>query len=185
VGYGNLSVESVAAAAGVAKTTIYRRYPTKRDLAIAALSVELPFPDVAADTDTRAGLRSVVSLIAHAMVDTGAIRILGSLLVEANREPDLFAVFRQRLLEPRRALVLELLRRGIERGEVRPDADPLIVTEMMAGAIFAHHAILGGATTDAWLDGLSDHLWVTVRAVRSGDDRRPDPARGGSSGRSR
>jgi len=164
VGYGNLSVESVAAAAGVAKTTIYRRYPTKRDLAIAALSLELPFPDLPPGIDTRAGLRSVIALIAHAMVDTGAIRILGSLLVESNRDPDLFAVFRQRLLEPRRALVMELLRRGIERGEVRPETDPLIVTEMMAGAIFAHHAILGGSTTDAWLDGLTEHLWAMVRA---------------------
>jgi AcrR family transcriptional regulator len=164
VGYGSLSVESVAAAAGVAKTTIYRRYPTKRDLAIAALSVELPFPELPSDIDTRSGLRSVIALIAHAMVDTGAIRILGSLLVESNRDPDPFAVFRQRLLEPRRALVVELLRRGIERGEVRPDADPLIVTEMMAGAIFAHHAILGGSTTNAWLDGLTDHLWAMVRS---------------------
>ena len=180
VGYGNLSVESVAAAAGVAKTTIYRRYPTKRDLAIAALSVELPFPELPSDIDTRSGLRSVIALIAHAMVDTGAIRILGSLLVESNRDPDLFAVFRQRLLEPRRALVMELLRRGIERGEVRPDADPLIVTEMMAGAIFAHHAILGGATTDAWLDGLTDHLWAMVRSEVGRSSRAGGGARGGA-----
>ena len=164
VGYGNLSVESVAAAAGVAKTTIYRRYPTKRELAIAALQLELPVPAFSADVEIRSGLRSVISLIARAMVDTGAIRILGSLLVESNREPDLLAVFRQRLLEPRRALVMDLLRHGMDRGEVRPDADPLVVTEMMAGAIFAHHAILGGSTTDAWLDALADHLWTMVRA---------------------
>src|SRR5262245_65658364 len=44
VGYPSLSVEAVAADAGVAKTTIYRRYPTKRDLAVAALSQETPFP---------------------------------------------------------------------------------------------------------------------------------------------
>src|SRR5262245_25853189 len=43
VGYAGLSVEAVASDAGVAKTTIYRRYPTKRDLAIAALSQEAPF----------------------------------------------------------------------------------------------------------------------------------------------
>ncbi len=177
VGYGNLSVESVAAAAGVAKTTIYRRYRTKRDLAIAALQVEIPFPDFPPSVDIRAGLRSVIALIAHAMVDSGAIRILGSLLVESNREPDLFAAFRQRLIEPRRVLVMELLRRGIERGEVRRDADPLIVTEMMAGAIFAHHAILGGSTTGAWLDGLTDHLLATVRV----DGASQRTARGSSS----
>lgn len=164
VGYGNLSVEAVAAAAGVAKTTIYRRYPTKRDLVIAALQVEIPFPSPPPDADTRSALRSVVEVIIHAIVDSGAIRILGSLLVEDPREPDLLATFRRRLLEPRRALVIELLRRGIERGEVRPDADPLIVTEMMAGAIFGHHAILGERTTEAWVDGLMDHVWAAIRA---------------------
>src|SRR2546423_6206314 len=132
VGYGNLSVEAVAAAAGVAKTTVYRRYPTKRELVLAALQVELPFPNPPAGADTRSALKSVVELIIHAMVDSGAIRILGSLLVEDPREPDLLAIFRQRLLEPRRALVVGLLNRGVERGEVRPDVDPLIGTELMA-----------------------------------------------------
>jgi AcrR family transcriptional regulator len=164
VGYGGLSVESVAASAGVAKTTIYRRYPTKRDLVIAALQMELPFPGgLPPAADTKSALRAVIQLIVHAMVDSGAIRILGSLLVEANREPDLLALFRERLLEPRRAFVLGLLERGIERGEVRPDIDPLVVTEMMAGAIFGHHAILGQPTSDAWLDALIDHVWAAIR----------------------
>jgi AcrR family transcriptional regulator len=165
VGYGGLSVESVAASARVAKTTIYRRYPTKRDLVIAALQMELPFPGggLPPATDTRSALRAVIQVIVHAMVDSGAIRILGSLLVEANREPDLLALFRERLLEPRRAFVLGLLERGIERGEVRPDIDPLVVTEMMAGAIFGHHAILGQPTSDAWLDALIDHIWAAIR----------------------
>ena len=164
VGYGNLTIEAVASAAGVAKTTIYRRYPTKRELAIAALQVELPFPDPPTDLDAHSALRVVVEAVLRGMVESGAIRILGSLLVEDAREPDLLATFRQRLLEPRRALVMELLRRGVERGELRPDVDPLIVTEMMAGAIFGHHAILGEKTTDAWVDGLVDHIWAAIRA---------------------
>ena len=163
-GYGNLTIEAVASAAGVAKTTIYRRYPTKRELAIAALQVELPFPNPPMDLDARSALRLVVEAVLRGMVETGAIRILGSLLVEDVREPDLLATFRRRLLEPRRALVMELLRRGVERGELRPDVDPLIVTEMMAGAIFGHHAILGEKTTDAWVDGLVDHIWAAIRA---------------------
>ena len=164
-GYGGLTIEQVAAVAGVAKTTIYRRYPTKRDLVLAALQVEVPFPQPPPDADIRTALTIVVETIIHAMVDSGAIRILGSLLVEDPREPDLLASFRERLLEPRRALVIELLRRGAQRGEVRPDADPLIVTEMMAGAIFGHHAILGQPTSKAWVKGLIDHIWAAIRVV--------------------
>jgi AcrR family transcriptional regulator len=162
-GYGNLTIEAVAAAAGVAKTTIYRRYPTKRDLVVAALQVEVPFPGPPGDTDIRSALKAVVEQLIHGMIDSGAVRILGSLLVEDPREPGLLDVFRARLLEPRRALVLDLLARGVERGEVRPDVDPLIVTEMMAGAIFAHHVILGQTTDPAWVDGLIDHIWAAIR----------------------
>src|SRR5262245_60600760 len=164
VGYGGLSVEAVAAAAGVAKTTIYRRYPTKRDLVIAALQVEVPMPELSTGGDLRTSLRDAVHTVVHRMVDSGALRILGSLLVEANREPELLAMFRERLLEPRRNLVADLLRAGIERGELRPDLDPLVVTEMLAGATIAHHAILGQPLSDEWIDELVDHIWAATRA---------------------
>jgi hypothetical protein len=98
------------------------------------------------------------------LIDSGAVRILGSLLVEEQREPGLLAVFRQRILGPRRALVIEMLERGIERGEVRPDVDPLVVTEMIAGAVFGHHVILGEPTTDEWITSLVDHVWTAIKA---------------------
>ena len=140
-----MSIEAVAAQAGVAKTTIYRRHPTKAELVVAALSVEVSFVPPAENLAARDALDSFVHQAIGMLIDSGAIRILGSLLVEEAREPGLLDVFRARVLGPRRELVEEMLRRGIERGEVRPDIDPLIVTEMIAGAIFGHHAIDAGA----------------------------------------
>jgi AcrR family transcriptional regulator len=165
VGYASLSVEAVAAAAGVAKTTLYRRYPTKRDLVIAALESGTAFVAPLDAADTRAALAAFVRQAIAAMVDSGAIRILGSLLVEERREPELLDVFRKRLLEPRRALVVAMIQRGVERGELRRDVDPLIVTEMIAGAIFGHHAILGQTADDAWIETLVQHVWAAVRAT--------------------
>ena len=104
-----------------------------------------------------------VHLAITMLIDSGAIRVLGSLLVEEVREPGLLDAFRARLIGPRRQLVEGLLRVGIERGEIRPDIDPLIVTEMIAGAIFGHHAILGLAGTDEWIDSLVDHVWEAIR----------------------
>jgi AcrR family transcriptional regulator len=156
-------VEAVAAAAGVAKTTIYRRYPTKRDLVIAALQIEVPMPEFSTSGDVRSSLRGAVHTVVHRMVDSGALRILGSLLVEASREPELLVMFRERLLEPRRNVVAELLRGGVERGELRPDIDPLVVAEMLAGATIAHHAILGQPLLDGWIDELVDHIWAAIR----------------------
>jgi AcrR family transcriptional regulator len=165
VGYASLSVEAVAAAAGVAKTTLYRRYPTKRDLVIAALESGTNFAQPVDAVDTRSGLATFIRQAIGAMVESGAIRILGSLLVEERREPELLDIFRKRLLEPRRALVVALIQRGVDRGELRRDADPLIVTEMIAGAIFGHHAILGETADDAWIETLVEHIWAAVRAT--------------------
>jgi hypothetical protein len=58
-----------------------------------------------------------------------------------------------------------LIQRGVDRGELRRDADPLIVTEMIAGAIFGHHAILGETADDAWIETLVEHIWAAVRAT--------------------
>jgi AcrR family transcriptional regulator len=164
VGYGALSIEAVAAASGVAKTTIYRRWPTKRELVVAALATEVPFAPPPADLDAHAALGAFVRAAIAVLIESGAVRILGSLLVEEQREPGLLAVFRTRILDPRRGLVEAMLRRGIERGEVRSDIDPLVVTEMVAGAVFAHHMILGLPTSDAWVDRLVDHVWEAIRA---------------------
>jgi len=164
-GYGGTSIEAVAADAGVAKTTIYRRYPTKRDLVVAALRAETPFAEPPADLHAKEALDLFVRGAIAMLIDSGAIRVLGSLLVEEQREPGLLAVFRERILFPRRALVDRMLKRGIERGEIRPDIDPLVVTEMVAGAVFGHHAILGLAATDEWVHSLVEHVWAAIAAT--------------------
>ena len=164
VGYGGLSIEAVAAEAGVAKTSVYRRYPTKRDLVIAALREETPFEPLPANLTAHEALEGFVRQAIHALIDSGAVRILGSLLVEDQREPGLLDVFRERVLGPRRGLVVAMLQRGVERGEIRPDIDPLVVTEMVAGAVFGHHVILGLEGTDAWVDSLVRHIWAAIEA---------------------
>ena len=164
VGYPSLSVEAVAADAGVAKTTIYRRYPTKRDLTIAALGQETPFPPPPAELHGRVAIERFVHQAVTMLIESGAVRILGSLLVEEQRDPGILAAFRARILEPRRSLVTAMLERGVERGEIRPDIDPLVVTEMIAGAVFGHHVILGQPTSEAWVESLVDHVWAAIRA---------------------
>jgi AcrR family transcriptional regulator len=164
VGYGGLSMEAVAAEAGVAKTTVYRRYPTKRDLVVAALREEAPFAPMPADLPAHEAIERLIRQAIATLIDSGAVRILGSLLVEDQREPGLLDVFRQRILGPRRAIIVAMLQRGIERGEIRADMDPLVVTEMIAGAVFGHHVILGLTATDEWVESLVDHVWAAIAA---------------------
>lgn len=168
VGYAGLSIESVASDAGVAKTTIYRRYPTKRDLVVAALRESTPFPAPSLDLPAREALEAFVRGAVSVLIESGAFRVLGSLLVEDQRHPGLLDVFRQRILDPRRAMVETMLRRGIERGELRSDVDPLIVTEMIAGAVFGHHVILGLKGDERWITSLVDHVWSAIGADAPG-----------------
>lgn len=164
VGYGGLSIESVAAEAGVAKTTIYRRYPTKRDLVIAALRTSTPFQGPPPELEARPALDLFVRGAVVALIESGAARALGSLLVEEQREPGILAAFRERIIGPRRAVVEAMLQRGIATGAIRPDIDPLIVTEMIAGAVFGHHVILGLSSDDAWIRSLGDHVLAAIAA---------------------
>ena len=168
VGYAGLSIETVAAEAGVGKTTIYRRWPSKRDLVVAALATEAPFDPPRTDVDARTAIALLVRQAIAMLIDSGAIRILGSLLVEEQREPGLLDAFRKRILGPRRGMVEAMLRAGIERGEIRPDIDPLVVTEMIAGAVFGHHAILGMRADEAWIETLADHVWAAIRTDARG-----------------
>lgn len=163
-GYAGLSIESVAAAAGVAKTTIYRRYPGKRDLVVAALSREVPFSPPPGDLPARDALDRFVRTAIAILIESGAVRILATLLVEDEREPGILDAFRSRILMPRRELVQGMLERGIARGEIRPDIDPLLVTEMVAGAVFGHHVILGLTADEQWIRALVDHVWAAIEA---------------------
>ncbi len=162
VGYGGLSIEAVAADAGVAKTTIYRRYPTKRDLVVAAMRAGTPFTPPPTDVPVRDALDQFVRGAIRTLIESGAARVLGSLLVEEQREPGVLEVFRERILLPRRELVEAMLLRGIERGEVRADIDLLVVVEMTAGAVFGHHVLLGQHADEAWIHALVDHVWAAI-----------------------
>ena len=164
VGYGALSIEAIAAEAGVAKTTIYRRHPTKKDLVIAAMRAATPFEPPPLDLPSRQALEAFIRTAIRLLIDSGAYRVLGSFLIEEGREPGLLASFRSRLLEPRRAMVEAMLRRGIERGEIRSDIDPLVVTEMIAGAVIGHHVILGLHGDEAWIRDLIEHVWRSIAA---------------------
>jgi AcrR family transcriptional regulator len=164
-GYASLSIEAVAAAAGVGKTTIYRRHPTKRDLVVAAIAAGARIDPPPAETGTRAAMGSLIRQAVHALLTAHGVRILGTLLVEERREPDLLDVFRARLLEPRRSILLGILRTGIERGEVRPDADLDVVTEMILGSVIAHYVRTGRYDEDGWVEAVLETTWAAV-AVR-------------------
>ena len=136
VGPTGLSVEEVAARAGVGKATIYRRWPTKDDLVVAslgALTTSLP-QEVDDDVSAR---DAVVAFVRAWWTQYGGTPngvVFQRVLAHAKSNPRLFASFYDEVIEPRREAFRRVLRRGIERGEVRPDADLELLITLVIGA---------------------------------------------------
>lgn len=147
-GFGSLTVEGVAARAGVAKTTIYRRYRSRNDLALAVLL------DMVGDVSTRpyvgdtAGeLAKLVDRTVELMCTSVMGRIMKGLVSEVAADPELAQVYRERVVSHRLADVSALVEYGIARGELRADLDAEAVTDILLGPIY-YRFFLSGAPMD-------------------------------------
>lgn len=133
-GYREVTVEAVAARAGVAKTTIYRRWPSKVDMVVEAIAACKRYCPVA-DCSTDTVVRTLVSLVT-AFSCSRLARILTGLAVEMVHNEELAQAVREGLLGPSRETVVSVLRRGVETGEIRPEADLTLVSELLVGPLF-------------------------------------------------
>lgn len=135
-GFDGMTVDDVAEAAGVGKATIYRRWASKELLAGDAMAqmFDIEIPD--ADTGSIAGdLRQVYS-DALAFVNTKeGVALIRLAVTEINRDEQ-FTVFYRNFLQRRIALTQAALERARKRGEpVRPDADPVLMVQWLAGVL--------------------------------------------------
>ena len=148
-GVHKLTVEGVAARSGVAKTTIYRRFPGgKRELALAVLidmvETVAAVPDLG---DTRRELTAFVDATLHVLGSTLMGRVMQGLVSDLANDPQLAAEFRERVVELRVGEVRRMVERGIERGDLRPDTDVGIAHELLFGPVY-YRLLLGAAPLD-------------------------------------
>ncbi len=139
-----MSVEGVAAAAGVGKTAIYRRYPSKAELAAAA--VRSLRDDVGLTPNTGSARTDIIEMLAsfQPALERAGFAMFGALLVEARRNPRLLETFRKRIFRPRRREAIKVLQRGVERGEIRADADLDVAVDALIGSVLANHVMASG-----------------------------------------
>lgn len=156
-GFTRMSIEAVAAEAGVAKTTIYRRFTDKVDLVSAALNKYLAQMD---PVELGSAREELITHLRHNLerIDPA---IPGSLLAEEAANPQLLAGFRERVIHPRFAMVRETLERGIERGELRAGLDTDAATQLLMGAFFAHY-LHRGRPDDDWPERVVDAIWPAL-----------------------
>jgi AcrR family transcriptional regulator len=136
-GFTRLRLEHVAARAGVGKATIYRRWPSKEALALELLmalaSPHIAVPDIG---DTRRELENVVGNVTRALTVTQFGPVIRALLSQIAVNPALGDPFRASVVRSRRDEVARVCARGIARGDLRPDADVDLATELLVGPIY-------------------------------------------------
>jgi AcrR family transcriptional regulator len=134
-GVEGVSCEDVAARAGVGKATLYRRWPGKEDLLIAAFgSLKSPLPEPRGES-VREDLIAMLDVMAKDAGDPRYGRQFALLHDAVANYPRLVARCKKEVVEPRRELVRSVLRRGIATGELRPDIDVEIAMLTLTGAV--------------------------------------------------
>src|SRR5829696_3268846 len=143
-GYRGVTIESVAARAGVARPTIYRRWPSKPAMVVAALiaSAELAIPV----PDTGSSRRDLIAVQRHQvalMNSPDSRRITAGLVADLAHDPELADAYVTQYLAPRRETVWQVLQRGVDRGDLDADIDLAFAYDLLIGPLFMRAIVWG------------------------------------------
>ncbi len=133
-GIADFSVEAVAHRAGVGKATIYRRYAGRDEVLAAALDyLHDDLPLAPPQGCARERLEMVLDSIRTPMMATRSGRIMAQVISASAQHPDFLASFYERVLGPRRRLLVGILREGVDEGWVDPQVDLDVVATLLVG----------------------------------------------------
>ena len=159
-GFDRLTMDAVAARAGVGKATIYRRWCSKEALVIEAVARRTdPFPAEVAGSARDMLVALTEGVLAASRSGIG--RLLPCMVGASVTNPALAAHYRAQILAPRRARLAEVIRAGVESGELRADLDVEIAIDQVVGPLLYRIMFAGDAVPD-------DHCARLVDAVLTG-----------------
>ncbi|MGC2021799.1 MAG: TetR/AcrR family transcriptional regulator, partial [Candidatus Sulfotelmatobacter sp.] len=155
-GFSELTIEAVAAHAGVGKATVYRWWSNKAALIADAFASsatrKLHFPDTGSvRTDMSQQMRQLIKIFCSRRG-----RIVSAILGGGQSDRDLIAAFRERFLRPRRQEAYATLQRGIQRGELRKDVDMNLILDSLYGPIYMRFLIRHDKLTPDFVDSLCE-----------------------------
>jgi AcrR family transcriptional regulator len=143
-GYQGVTIEGVAARAGVGRPTIYRRWPSKPAIVVAALvqspRLAVPVPDTGS---LRRDLIAVQRHQVELMNAPEARRVTAGLIADLADDPELADTYVSQYLAPRRATVWQVLQRGVDRGELDANVDLAFVYDLLVGPLFMRAVVWG------------------------------------------
>jgi AcrR family transcriptional regulator len=129
----DISIERVARTAGVGKATIYRRWPGKEELFVDVMRVMEPVDPGLPGTSVRDDLVALLESMRRRGLAHRSSAFLHNVQAQMKSSPKLWAAYHATVVEPRRLLGAELLRRGQQNGEVRQDVDVTLMYDLFLG----------------------------------------------------
>ncbi len=158
-GFAGVTIEGIAARAGVAKQTIYRWWPSKVDVLLDTLIDDaqgrLAIPDTgSAIDDARRYLRNVASFVTK----HPAGKVLLALIGEAQHDEEMASTFHARYLDPQRAAERAMLTRGVTSGELPARLDIDAALDALCGPVYYRALVTGGPIPRAFTDKLVDDV---------------------------
>jgi AcrR family transcriptional regulator len=158
LGYARMSLESVAAAAGTTVPSVRRRFGSKAVLARAVISSLRVAAVPAATGPPQARALAILQNFHRNLLRTDAMAVVGTLLAEERRHPELLETFRTRLVGPRRAALRQALADGVKTGELPPSADPEVLASMLIGSFYARYLATSDLPDD-WAERTLRPVW--------------------------
>ena len=158
-GYDRLSLEAVATTARASKATLYRRWPTKAELVLAAFVEGTRQVAVDPDTGTLRGdlLQLAEQVCAHVSTHASTIR---AVLVETSRSAELDAMMQEQFLDQRKALMSHVLARAVGRGEIQASAITEDLWDVLPGYLIYRSVLTGNPPARQTIHDLVDNVLI-------------------------
>lgn len=156
-GYERLTVDAVAATARASKATVYRRWPSKAELVVAAFTEGIRQVAVAPDTGTLRGDLLSLGLTICEQAGKHASTI-GAVLPELSRNPALSAAMRHEFIDQRKTVITCVLRQAVDRGEIDARAIDDELWDVLPGYLVFRNMIPGRPPTETTVVALVDHV---------------------------
>jgi AcrR family transcriptional regulator len=162
-GYGGMSLGGVAAAAGTTPPSLRRRFRNKLDLALAAINALPTEPLPRTSADPRADALAPLENLQGNLTRQNGAAILGTLLAEERRHPELLARFRQRIDKPVQERLLQALARGVGDGQLRPELDLEAAVSLLIASLYAGRQ-QPRPTPHDWAERILGVIWPPARS---------------------